>query len=149
MTTLLPHTYSVALHWKDGPTGTLFASPRPPIPVGKPPQFDGSDAWWSPEHLLLASAASCFMTTYLAMAERRKLTISCYRSQVSGRVEQSADGLRFVSVLLTAWVEAADKDQESAERLLESAKQQCLVSNSLKVPVTLIVRRAQIEEKIS
>jgi len=140
MTNPFPHAYDLLLSWKEGPTGTLSAPPRPAISVGKPPQFGGTDAWWSPEHLLLASAASCLMATYLTMAEKQKLKILRYRCEASGNVDKTDEGFRFVSVLLTTSVESTGADQEKAERLLETAKKYCLISNSLKAPVSLDIR---------
>jgi organic hydroperoxide reductase OsmC/OhrA len=128
------------LHWKEGPTGTLSAAPRPPIVVGKPPQFDGSDAWWSPEHLLLASAASCLMATYLMLAERHRVKVRGYRCDASGELDRTPEGFRFVSVRLAVSVEAAAGEQSKAEQLLETAKKHCLIANSLKAAITLEIR---------
>jgi organic hydroperoxide reductase OsmC/OhrA len=141
MTTPLPHRYDVALNWKDGPVGTLLAAPRPAIAVGKPPQFGGKEDWWSPEHLLLGSAASCFMATYLSLAERQKLKVLSLRCEAAGELGKAEDGPRFTAITLNVAVEALHADQERAERLLETAKKHCLIANSLKAAVTLEIRR--------
>ena len=140
MTSPFPHNYELALHWKGGPTGALLAAPREPIEVGKPPQFDGGDGWWSPEHLLIASAASCLMATYLSMAQRQALKLMSYRCQAEGSLDKAPDGFRIVAIRLIVSVEAKREDQERAERLLETAKKYCPIANSLKAPVVLEIR---------
>jgi len=62
-----PHNYSVGLFWKSGDDSELVSDQRTPIEGGPPPEFDGTDARWSPEHLLLAALAQCFMLTWIAL----------------------------------------------------------------------------------
>ncbi len=137
MTAPFPHRYELALNWKEGPTGIATAAPRPPLVVGKPPQFDGSDRWWSPEHLLLAAAASCLMATYLSLAERAKLRTISYRCGASGTLDRTEESFRFTEIRLKVALEVAPQDVEQAERLVQSAKRHCIVANSLKANVVV------------
>src|SRR6476619_6132355 len=64
----LPHSYEVTL--TGGPTGyaTIATDGVPPLSSAPPKDFDGPGDAWSPEHLLLASVAACFMFTFRAVA---------------------------------------------------------------------------------
>lgn len=69
------HQYEVNLQWNQDRKGTL-SSPELPqkIEVVTPPDFyKGIPGFWSPEHLFVGAVVSCFMTTFLGIAENSKL----------------------------------------------------------------------------
>lgn len=69
------HHYNVDLKWVADRKG-IISSPELQLAfdVATPPQFPkGMENIWSPEHLLTAAVVSCFMTTFLAIAENSKL----------------------------------------------------------------------------
>src|SRR5262245_21712229 len=76
----LPHRYEVHLDWPGHGGAELTAGPRPPIEGGVPPEFDGRDSWWSPEHLLLSSLSLCLLRVELevdpADAERARTLVA-------------------------------------------------------------------------
>lgn len=137
MTAPFPHHYDVGLRWNGARQGTLSAPPRPGLVAGPPPQFDGQEDWWSPEHLLLASVNLCLMTTFLALADRAKVRILAYDCRASGTLDKMPQGLVFTEITLKPVLRAGPGDQERAEALLQTAKKYCIVSNSLKTPVSL------------
>lgn len=130
-----PHRYEVTLKGESGPKGLLSAGPRPVLAGGAPPEFGGDDARWSPEHLLLASASLCLMSTFAAIAAKSRLEYASYESAAEGTLDKTPEGLRFTRILIKATVKAADA--EKAARLLDMAKKHCIVSNSLRQPVEL------------
>lgn len=128
-----PHRYEVILTGDGDSLGTLNAGPRPALAGGPPPEFDGDDQRWSPEHLLLASASLCLMTTFASIAAKSKLEVSGYESRAEGLLDKTPEGLRFTRILLKVTIRAVDADK--ASRLLDLAKKHCIVSNSLARPV--------------
>ena len=69
------HFYQVDLKWKNGRVGEV-SSPdlSTTIECATPPEFEGGvPNVWSPEHFYAAAINSCFMTTFLAIAEKSKL----------------------------------------------------------------------------
>jgi organic hydroperoxide reductase OsmC/OhrA len=131
-----PHHYDVTLRG-EGAGGVLTADPRPPILGGAPASFDGSDEWWSPEHLLLSSLSLCLLTTLKAVAAKARLALSACVSRAEGVLDKTPAGLAFTSITLHVDLQVGAADVERARQLLESAKKHCIVSNSLKPPVTL------------
>ncbi len=74
-----PHYYNVEVSWNTERKG-IMCSPElnkdagSCIEVATPPEFPkGMPGIWSPEHLFTAAVQSCFMTTFLAIAEFSKL----------------------------------------------------------------------------
>jgi organic hydroperoxide reductase OsmC/OhrA len=55
--------------------GNLRSPNLPALEVVAPPEFQGHEGSWTPEHLYVASVSSCFMTTFLAIAQNSKLEV--------------------------------------------------------------------------
>jgi organic hydroperoxide reductase OsmC/OhrA len=136
MPSAFPHHYDVEIVSGKG-AAVLRGGQRPPIVGGPPPQFDGREDWWSPEHLLLSSVALCLMTTFQAVAARAGLTVDGYRTRAEGLLDRTPAGLAFTSIRLAVDLKVAEPDQVRAEQLLQTAKRHCIVANALKVGVEM------------
>lgn len=69
------HFYEVTAEWNEGRKGTL-SSPflNEKVECATPPEFPkGEPRIWSSEHLFGASISSCYLSTFLAIAENFKL----------------------------------------------------------------------------
>src|SRR6266567_9090142 len=67
------HTYRVVAWWSSAKTGLAKSDSAPnAIHFAAPPQFGGLEGRWSPEDLLLCAIASCYTTTFRALAEYSK-----------------------------------------------------------------------------
>jgi organic hydroperoxide reductase OsmC/OhrA len=138
MATQFPHRYDVALAWEGHGGAALTAGPRPAIEGGAPPQFDGKEAWWSPEHLLLSSLSLCLMTTFQAIAGKARLEVAHYDSRAEAVLDRTATGLAFTFMVLHVNVKVASQEHvERARQLLLKAKSHCIVANALMPPVHL------------
>lgn len=130
------YVYQLDLVWTGRRAGKLSAEELPPIEVSAPPEFSGDAGVWTPEHLLVAAAASCLMTTFLAIAGISRLTVLSYRSQAFGRLEKvPGEGYRFTEITLAPEITVAAEDAEKAGRVLEKAEKNCFVSKSLRATV--------------
>lgn len=133
-----PHRYRASA--AGGAAGdVIVASPTlPDIATAPPPQFDGPEGHWSPETLLCAAVANCFILTFRGVSRAARfewLTLDCQVEGTLERVEGKAQFTRFESVA-TLGV-AAGADAANARALLERAEHACLVSNSLRGERTL------------
>jgi len=138
MATEFPHRYDVALAWEGHGGAALTAGPRPMIEGGAPPEFDGKDTWWSPEHLLLSSLSLCLMTTFQAVAGKARLPVEHYDSRAEGVLDRIPTGLGFTGLTLRVNVRVGSPEQvERARQLLAKAKAHCIVANALVPPVHL------------
>jgi len=128
-----PHHYTVLA--TGTPTGVteLSADGVPPLQAAAPPQFDGPDGLWSPEMLLSAAVADCFVLSFRALARARGLAWRRLSCSVEGQLERLEGQSRFTRFALLAKL-AIDSaaDRPRAQALLEQAEHGCLVANSLR-----------------
>jgi len=134
------HEYQVNLEWKTGRTGEIHSPDlNQKIEIATPPEFNqGVAGIWSPEHLFTASVVSCYMTTFLAIAENSKLQYTHFNCQAKGKLEQ-VDG-KFLMTEIHLFPELSItnmEDKEKAERILSKSESACLISNSIKSKVHL------------
>ena len=133
MTQPYPHTYEASS--SGAPAGpVMVASPRlEPLSTAPPKEFGGPGDRWSPETLLVASVANCFVLTLRAVARAaglRWLGLECRVEGVLERVDGITQFSRFVThARLTV---PHGTDEVAARQLLERAEQGCLIANSLR-----------------
>ena len=83
--------YTTEVEWTGERHGDLSAPVLPKLKVDAPPEFKGHEGVWTPEHLFVASVNSCFMTTFLAIAENSKLEFVSFSADAKGKLEKVAD----------------------------------------------------------
>lgn len=134
------HYYTVNVTWKMNRLGELSSSElTDKIEVATPPPFaKGVEKIWSPEHLFTASVNSCYMTTFLAIAENSKLEFTAFECSAKGKLEQVEGKYAITEITLSPVLKlVSDKDKERAERILQKSEAACLISNSIKSKVSL------------
>ena len=104
-----------------------------------PTAFGGPGDLWSPETMLVAAVADCFILTFRAIATASKfewLDLSCEASGTLDKVERE---IRFSEISLKVRLTVADLGlAERAERLLEKSEKHCLISRSLRCETKLV-----------
>jgi len=127
-----PHHYKVAS--TAGPDGevVLAGIGLEPIRSAPPVEFGGPGDRWSPESLLIAALADCFVLTFRAIARASRLPWVSLRCEIEGTLEREAGVSRFTLFELNARLGVpAGTDVELAQRAMHKAEQGCLISNSL------------------
>jgi peroxiredoxin-like protein len=129
------HTYRVVAWWSSGRTGLAKAESAPnAIHFTAPPEFGGLEGRWTPEDLLLCSVASCYTTTFRALADYSKLEYSDLGVDVEGTVRKAESGYQFDDIMIRPHLTIArEEEQERALRVLQKAKTVCLVSRALSI----------------
>jgi peroxiredoxin-like protein len=129
----LPHHYVVAADAKTDGNIVLSSSGVADLLSAAPAEFGGPGDQWSPESLLVAAVADCFILSFRAIAKASRLewdSLTCSAEGTLERIERVTQFTGFkVSATLTV---PAGTDESKANRLLEKAEQSCLVTNSLK-----------------
>lgn len=136
---VFPHDYVVdAASDVAGPV-TVSSQGLPTLLSASPKEFDGPGDRWSPETLLVAAAADCFILTFRAVARASKLEwqhLDCHAEGVLDRVERVT---RFTKLTLFAKLTLpGGADPERGRQLLQKAETNCLISNSLRCEVSLV-----------
>ncbi|HVP55545.1 MAG TPA: OsmC family protein [Candidatus Eisenbacteria bacterium] len=143
------HRYYTTADWTEGRKGDVSAEGVPQtIRFSAPPEFMGEAGTWTPEHIFAAALASCFVTTFKAIAEFSKFDFFSLHVEVEAILEKEPGGYSFTRALVKPSLEiGAGADQERALRLMEKAERACLISRSVKSQIelqpALVVRAIQ------
>jgi len=132
--------YPVAVRWtreREGVASSVDGLPE--LAVASPPAFGGPAAVWTPEHLFVLAASTCWMTTFLSIAELSKFEFVAVEADGEGAVERSDDRrYRIARITLRPRVTIRrEADRERALRLIEKAENACLIRNSVQTEIKL------------
>jgi peroxiredoxin-like protein len=134
----LPHHYEAESSARQEGPVWLSSPGLETLESASPAQFGGPGDRWSPETLLVAAAADCFILTFRAVARASSLDWSELRCEAEGVLDRVEKSTRFTGIRLRAYLRVpAGTDPEKANRLLEKAERGCLISSSLVCPVEL------------
>jgi organic hydroperoxide reductase OsmC/OhrA len=140
-----PHRYTASAGARAIGSVVISAPALPPVETAPPPEFDGPGGTWSPETLLCAAVADCFVLTFRAVARAAHfnwITLDC---QVDGVLEHIGNTTQFTRFATTARLTIPPgADGGKARRLLERAEHGCLIANSLRGERTLSIELASV-----
>jgi len=134
-----PHRYQVRAEGSPAGTVLLTAPDLPDLETHAPPEFDGPPGYWSPESLLAASVADCYILSFRAVARASKLEWTNLTVDVEGVLDR-VDGItRFVRFIVKPNLSVATAERETLARtVMDKAKRACLVTNSLSAECELV-----------
>lgn len=102
------------------------------IPSAPPPEFGGPGGRWSPETLLVAAVADCFILSFRAISRASKLAWISLECSVEGTLDRDGGTTKFTHFLVNATLRVPpDTNESRAQRILEKAEESCLITNSL------------------
>jgi peroxiredoxin-like protein len=128
----LPHHYKVAATAKSDGNVSVSCDGLDPISSAPPAEFGGPGDQWSPETLLIAAIADCFILTFRAIARASKLPWNSLSCEVTGTLERSEGKTKFTAYVVRAALEVTqDASEDRANRILEKSEEGCLITNSL------------------
>jgi len=134
----LPHHYRVRATASVEGSVALTAEGLPGLESDAPAEFDGPGDRWSPEALLTASVLSCFVLSFRAVTQASRFEWTALDCETVGSLERVDGVQRFTKFDLRATLDLpVGSDAAKAERLLDKAKQLCLITNSLKAECRL------------
>ncbi len=127
-----PHHYKVAANASPDGNVTLSSDGLDDLTSAAPAEFGGPGDQWSPETLLAAAVADCFILGFKAISRASRFSWNSLQCDVEGRLERIDHVTRFTEFHIRASLEIpADADEERAKLLLDKAEATCLVTNSL------------------
>lgn len=129
------HRFRVVAWWASGRTGFAKSNSAPnAIHFSAPPALGGMDARWTPEDLLLCAVASCYTTTFRAVAEKSKFEYTDLQVEVDGAIKRAALGYEFGEITIRVGLTISQEGERArALTLLHKAQEICLVSRALSV----------------
>jgi organic hydroperoxide reductase OsmC/OhrA len=127
-----PHQYTVRATAEPAGVVRVAAEGLPTLETAPPAEFDGPGDQWSPETLLCAAVADCFVLSFRAVARASKFDWSALQCSVQGKLERVEGRTSFTEIDVDATLHVpTGTDPERATKLLEKAEHVCLISNSL------------------
>jgi organic hydroperoxide reductase OsmC/OhrA len=111
------------------------------VPASAAPAYLGSEERVDPEEAFVASASSCHMLTFLALAARRRLVVDRYEDRAVGFLDKNADGkLAVTRIELRPKVTfgGAAPPAEELARLHHLAHEHCFIANSVRTEIAVL-----------
>jgi organic hydroperoxide reductase OsmC/OhrA len=97
-----------------------------------PAEFGGPGDLWSPETLLVASVADCYILSFRAVARAARLDWNDLECRVVGDLDRVDHVTRFIHFDIRVILDVPEgTDEERARRLLQKAEDTCLITNSM------------------
>jgi organic hydroperoxide reductase OsmC/OhrA len=129
--------FEVRLNWIVRKKGLLSARDvNDTLHVATPPVFGGEDKSWTPEHLFLGSISSCYMTTFLAFAEKLKFNITRFECPIIGQISLVKGRYIFLEINLYPKIYIIeDSLKEKVALTLEKTHKYCIITNSISAPI--------------
>ena len=133
------YSFLSSARWTGGQEGVVAGHEvKPVINFSAPPEFHGQAGIWTPEHFFTSAVATCFITTFQAIAVFSKFEAHALEVSVEGQVEKTEGGFRFTRVTIRPLLAInSESDRDRGLRLLEKAEKACLVSRSLQSQIVL------------
>lgn len=134
---------------KEGRVATLTEPNNPnfpPIIVQSPGEFkgpvdaNGKSLAWTPEDIFIASAAVCFFTTFVSIAENSKLEYTSFSITAEGildKVESIGEMITEITLKPVLTLKNKDSSLEKAKKILEKVENNCLIAKSMKSKIIL------------
>jgi organic hydroperoxide reductase OsmC/OhrA len=124
------YTRNHAIAFKNGQETVIFSAA---------PAYKGDSSKADPEDLLVAALSSCHMLSFLAIASKKKLTVTSYEDDAVGFLENEGGKLWMTRVILRPKV-AIDTDAETLAHIHHLAHEACFIANSVKTAVSVEAR---------
>ncbi len=127
-----PHHYHVTAAASPDDNVSISADNMPQLVSAPPAEFGGPGDQWSPEHLLAAAVADCFVLTFRAIARASKLEWTRLEASAECVLDRVDRVTRFTAVTVRATLTVpAGTDAEKARRLLHKSEDGCLITSSM------------------
>lgn len=129
--------FPISMRWRGGRLARADSRDKESLELATPPEFRGGiGGYWSPEDLLVASAAACFVLTLAAVAERREAPLIDVTASATGHMSRRDDGrFGFTVIEIDAELETVPEGEEAVRAAAKAAEHRCLISQALDVPV--------------
>lgn len=129
----LPHDYSVSAAATNSGNVDLTAEGLSSLTSNAPKEFGGPGDQWSPEDLLVAAVADCFVLSFRAIAGMSKFEFTQISVTATGKLDKVERDIQFTELSIVANLTIPEgADEGRAQRLLEKAEATCFITNSLK-----------------
>jgi peroxiredoxin-like protein len=141
----LPHRYYAAAVGEPTASITISSPDLQDLEVDGPPEFGGPGGYWSPETMLVAAVANCYILTWRSVAAYNKIEWTDMKVDAQGVLDRIDRVTRFTEIHMKVQVALpAGYEREKIDRLLERSKSACLITNSMTAEVFMEVEVTEV-----
>jgi organic hydroperoxide reductase OsmC/OhrA len=127
-----PHHYNARASSTPGDLVRVESTGLDAIGTAPPAEFGGPGDKWSPETLLAAAIADCYILTFQAISRASKLDWISLECDVEAILDRVENVTRFTHFNIKAGLKVpAGSDESKARHIMEKSETVCLVTNSL------------------
>src|SRR5215210_3349550 len=141
------HRYETRLSWS-GSTGQGWDNYDRAHSATAPPaeqeirlttgESHGDPSILNPEQLLVMSASSCQMMSFLHLAAKARIDVVAYEDEATGVMPLDDEPLRITEITLRPRITVArEASEERVNKLVHSAHKHCYIANSLTTDVSV------------
>lgn len=142
-----PHCYVISAVAEPDGEVALIGQGLPRLGSLPPAEFDGPGDRWSPETLIVATVADCFVLTLRGIAKAARLPWLSMTCEATGTLDRVEHVTRFTRFELHASIDVPDGvSEEQVRRLVIRAEQTCLIANSLSGPCHVDVQIRVVQQ---
>ncbi len=134
------HEYKVESKWVKDKIVTIQIDGKETIESAPPIDFwsEGPDHTYSPEHLFLASAVTCYGVSIPGVVKRFRTEFTDFHVSGEASLKKGEYGWEFEHITLNAVIGIpSEKERKKMEKVADRAHKYCLIANSMKCPVYL------------
>ncbi len=133
----LPHHYTVNAQGAAGDSHVIVSSNGVvDITTDAPAEFGGPGDQWSPEALIMAAVADCFILSFRGISRASKVEWQAIQCVATGTLDRIDRKNQFTEIALDVVVTSTE-DASKLERVLHKSEESCLITNSMTASVTL------------
>lgn len=145
-----PHRYVITSTVCPDTDIILESEDIPPLSTAAPPEFDGPGGKWSPETLMVAAVADCYLLTFRGIAKASRMPWVSVSVKCQGTLERPDKVTQFTRFDLHATlVLPPHVGEDQARRILTRAEETCLITRSLKSETHLEVEITRQPELVA
>ncbi len=136
----MAHEYISTVQWsgKESEHGKLSMDCGYSCTFDKPIEFGGAEGVLNPEDAFVGSLAMCYSITFKSTLEKMRLELEDFELVTKGILEDIDEGSMITKIFVRPQIVLKEKDdREKVERAMELAKENCLISKSMKSEIKL------------
>ncbi len=136
----MAHEYVSTVQWsgEENEHGQLSMDCGYSCGFDKPIEFGGAEGVLNPEDAFVGSLAMCYSITFKSTLEKMRLEIDGFELTTKGILEDVEDGSMITEITVKPRIKLKDEgDREKVERAVKLAKENCLISKSMKSEIKL------------
>jgi organic hydroperoxide reductase OsmC/OhrA len=127
-----PHHYAITSSARPDGSVALTSAGAGTLESAPPKEFGGPGNQWSPEGLLTAAVADCFVLNFKAIAAASKYPWVSLEARTEGTLSRTDGKMHFTRFETRAKLAVPPgTDLERGKKLMEKAEQTCPIANSL------------------